>query len=442
MATINFLYRSKREKAPLTIRLLFNNNQIDAKSNIFIEKDYFINKHFKRTKDAEIKKKQISVNNKLNKIENYILDLFNKAEIKDINKEWLVEQVDLFYNPHKQSSFEEYVSYWINKYASDATTMENRQGGIGLSKSRIDQYNNLNTLFEEWQGKKRHKVKELDKNKFRSFKIWLLNEKLYQPNYVLKKLSDLRTVCKYARSFNITTSPDLDFIQIKQVSAYDSDMDIIALEKNELDRIESLNLTDERLINARKWLILMCWTGQRGKKFTQSLTENSFKVKNGYFVIEINQKKGNKPTIIPVFKQVMDIYESGLPIPVSTQSLNNDFKIIGKKAKINTPIMGKLEVTTIIDGVKARRKEKAIRPKYEYMATHIGRRTFANLMFYEKVARGAVMKITNHSRESTYLQYIRKSDDAHLETFQNHFNENNDSLNSPLRIVKTGTNNI
>tara|TARA_R110002124_G_scaffold120895_6_gene278981 strand:+ start:43653 stop:44981 length:1329 start_codon:yes stop_codon:yes gene_type:complete len=439
MATINFLYRSKRAKAPLTIRLLYNSSQLAAKSKIFVEKDYFLNKHFKGTKDAEIKKKQNQLNNELQKIENHILDLFNKTPINEIDKEWLVEQVDLYYNPNKNSPFEDYVSYWIKKYANDASTMENRQGGIGLSKSRIDQYNNLNTLFEEWQGKKRIKVKELDKNKFRSFKIWLLNDKEYQPNYSLKKLSDLRTVCKYARSFNIETSTDLDFISIKQVSAYDSDMDIIALDKAELDRIEKLELKDDRLINARKWLILMCWTGQRGKKFTQNLTENSFKVRDGYFVIEINQKKGNKPTIIPVFKQVKNIYESGLPKPVTTQSLNADFKIIGEKAKINTPTLGKLEVTTTINEEKVRRKVKAIRPKYEYMATHIGRRTFANLMFYEKVARGAVMKITNHSRESTYLQYIRKSDDAHIEAFQSHFSDHNESLNSPLRIVRTGT---
>jgi len=45
MATINFLYRSKKEKSNLTLRLLFRSfgkdNQISADSKISISKDFF-----------------------------------------------------------------------------------------------------------------------------------------------------------------------------------------------------------------------------------------------------------------------------------------------------------------------------------------------------------------------------------------------------------------
>jgi len=103
MATVNFLYRSTREEAPLTLRLLYSYNGknyvFGAKTKYKIEKKYWKNDHFKNRKDAYIKNKKIKVNNDLQQIENFILNEFHETEITRVDKKWLVEQIGLYYNP-------------------------------------------------------------------------------------------------------------------------------------------------------------------------------------------------------------------------------------------------------------------------------------------------------------------------------------------------------
>jgi hypothetical protein len=92
MATINFLYRSTKNKANLHLRLLYRFNETDfvigANTKFEVLKDYWNNQHkkrvFKKTNNVDelnqiqdIKAKQNDVDNELNKIENHILNAFN-----------------------------------------------------------------------------------------------------------------------------------------------------------------------------------------------------------------------------------------------------------------------------------------------------------------------------------------------------------------------------
>ena len=78
MATVNFLYRSTKENAPLKLRLLFRHDSKDfvfgANTKLEVSKHYWTKEHpQKRPKDIEITNKQVEVNKELNKIENHIL---------------------------------------------------------------------------------------------------------------------------------------------------------------------------------------------------------------------------------------------------------------------------------------------------------------------------------------------------------------------------------
>ena len=123
MASVNFLYRSTKEKSNLNLRLLFRNNRKDyvfgAKTNIEISKYYWSKQHKKKSKDIDITNKQTDINNELNKIENYVLNAFNSVNIETINKEWLQTQIDYYYNPPKQeksipTDLINYIDFYIN----------------------------------------------------------------------------------------------------------------------------------------------------------------------------------------------------------------------------------------------------------------------------------------------------------------------------------------
>ena len=62
------------------------------------------------------------------------------------------------------------------------------------------------------------------------------------------------------------------------------------------------------------------------------------------------------------------------------------------------------------------RNEKKLRPKYNYISSHTGRRTFATL-HYNKIPTPIIMRVTGHKKESTFLEYINQNNDDHLDTF-------------------------
>ena len=55
---------------------------------------------------------------------------------------------------------------------------------------------------------------------------------------------------------------------------------------------------------------------------------------------------------------------------------------------------------------KNRRKEIVNAPKYEFVTSHIMRRSYAS-NYYGKIETPLLMNITGHSKESTFLTYIR-----------------------------------
>lgn len=135
MATINFLYRSTKDKANLHLRLLYRFNETDfvigANTKFEVSKDYWSNQHkqrvFKKTNDVielnkiqGIKAKQNDIDKELNNIENHILTAFNIVNPDEVNKDWLQTQINLYYNPIKVIEVlpTELVNY-IEKYKED-----------------------------------------------------------------------------------------------------------------------------------------------------------------------------------------------------------------------------------------------------------------------------------------------------------------------------------
>lgn len=432
MASINFLYRSTKDKAPLTLRLLYRHKDKDfvfaSKVKYEVEKNYW-KIHYKNTRDATIKNKQTEVNAELQKIENFVLDAFKSANLNQISKEWLKEHVYHYYNPPTDNECSDIVVEVINQKIKDAPHLDNGKGGIGLGECRINSYGRLREMFNDFQGKKMYRIKDLDSNVFKAFRKWLTEDKDYSPSYTAKKLSDLKGICKYGASLGLEVSDTLSGIKTKQVSAYDEDMDVIILTESEIEKIEQLDLDNDALINARKWLILGCYTGQRGKALTTRIRPENFVTYGSDLVIKFIQKKGNKTVLIPVLPKVKEIYENEMPYTVSVQKLNKHYKTLGKLAGLNNMILGRIQ--------EGKRGVKKLRPKYQYISTHIGRRSFAS-NHYGKIPTPIIMKVTGHSKESTFLTYINQSDDSHIATFLEYYKtkELKEQKTPQLTIVK------
>ena len=96
---------------------------------------------------------------------------------------------------------------------------------------------------------------------------------------------------------------------------------------------------------------------------------------------------------------VIHLLENEFPKVVSQVNFNNHIKEICKIAGIDELVNG------FKNNPKTRRKEIVTAPKYEFITSHIMRRSFAS-NYYGKIETPLLMNITGHSKESTFLTYI------------------------------------
>jgi integrase len=438
MATIKFLLQSKSESASIYLRLSLNQyTSFKRKTGLSVNaKDWISKKGLPKQNTATNK----NLTTDLEELRNHLLKQINSANsnAEVITGDWLFHNIEVFFKRASNSKHSELVIDAIQNIINTAHIRDNGKGGIGLSKCRVNAYKRLLVLFNEFQNNNNYKVSQLDKSFFDKLKKWLLDKKAYSATYSFKKLSDLKTVCKDARSNGIETSSELNDIKTKQVATYDDDMEVIILTPTEIKKIEKATLTREALINARKWLILACYTGQRGQSLTTRVKKENFEHYGADLVIKIRQKKGNKAVIIPVLPKVKEIYENGLPYTISLTKLNKHFKDIGKIAGLNEPTMGRI-IEAEVKGKK--RGVKKLRPKYKYISTHIGRRTFAS-NHYGKIPTPIIMRVTGHAKESTFLGYINQTDDSHIDTFLDYYKtkELKERKQPQLNIIKNASN--
>jgi len=414
MASVNFLYRSTKEKSNLNLRLLFRNNGKDyvfgAKTNIEISKYYWSKQHKKKSKDIDITNKQTDINNELNKIENYVLNAFNSVSIETINKEWLQTQIDYYYNPPKQeksipTDLINYIDFYINYRKHQLKSASVKK--FNVIKNKI-------IRFEKYR-KKQILIKEVNDSFKNEFVIYCKNE-IYSQNTIQRELAIIKTFCKHARFLGIETHPQLDSLRLDKAK-----VEKIYLTFEDLTKIENISknqLTDS-LDNAKDWLIISCYSGQRISDFMR-FTDEQIRKEDGEYLLEFTQKKTNKLTTIPLHPKVLEILQKRngkFPYEISDQKYNDYIKEVCKIAELNQLIFGSKNAETEPNS-KVFRKKSGTYKKWELVTSHIGRRSFAT-NFYGKIPTTFLINMTNHSSEAMFLNYIGKSNkDLAKETFK------------------------
>lgn len=409
MATVNFLYRSTRPDAPLNLRLLFTHNETDfvigGKTQKIVSKDYWKNDHLKqRINDIDRSNFQAEVKQHLTDLQRYILNAFNKVDNPaTIDKKWLKDAVNEFYSPTKEkpkapTNLTDFFLFYADSKRNNLS--ESRLRRLTVVRNKILRY-------EEHTGKTVliSNVNDVFKNSFIDYG----KNHNYAQNTLKADLSIIRTVCTYAEQWNIKTSPQLKDLRIgaeEITSPY--------LNFDELDKIKNKDFPKGGYLdNARDWLIISCYTGQRVSDFLKFTTDKVFERKGKYF-LEFTQTKTKKRIVIPFLKEakaVFDKHGGNFPRPLSSQKYNDYIKEVCKESGIDEPTTGKILVCLADDPKTAtrndyRREEKTV-PKYELVSTHIGRRSLAT-NFYGKVPTNYLILMTGHSTEREFLNYIQK----------------------------------
>jgi integrase len=336
MATINFLYRSTKDKANLNLRLLFrkNNNDfvIGGVSKIEVTKDYWNKYHnSKRISDVTIKNYQTEIVNKLSALENYILNQFENT-IEEVNKEWLKNVINEYYNPTQVEAItNELIKYFdyfkAQKKSENTESTEKKYNTIQQLLKKFEASTNKTILIKD--------VNEIFKKSFEDF----CNKHQYSHNTTARALRSIKTICKHAQHNGIEVSHQLDGLKAKYKKT-----DNIYLTFEDLNKIETIepNKLTESLNNAKDWLIISCYTGQRVSDFMK-FNKDQIRIENGKHLLEFTQKKTTKNMTIPVHSKVLEILEKRnghFPKPISDQKYNDYIKKVCEIAELNEIVKG------------------------------------------------------------------------------------------------------
>ncbi|MEE1897970.1 tyrosine-type recombinase/integrase [Flavobacterium rakeshii] len=400
MATINFLYRSTKEKGTLTARLLYRINgkdyAIGTKTKVEVEKLYWIKYHFqKKPKDIEVANYQIELLKELNKIENHILTSFNTTNPSSINKQWLTKVVEDYYSPKGSLNYPEVLTEYIDIYK------ELKKNEI--TNNSIKKLNVIKQLVIRYEESRNIKlvIKNIDLYFKRDFENYCL-ENHYAHNTIARAIRFIKTICKNAQSHGLETNYQLDSIKTKYVK-----IQPIYLSEEDIEKIEKIDL-NSRLDTARDWLLISCYTGQRISDFMRFKKE-MIRIEDTKKFIDFTQIKTNKIMTLPLHKKVEHILKKRkgeFPPRISDQKYNAYIKEVCKLALINQKIKG---TKMVKKEEKQYRKEEGLYEKWELITSHIGRRSFAS-NFYGKIPTSLLIAATGHSTEAMFLNYIGKSD--------------------------------
>jgi integrase len=402
MATINYLYRSTKDEAPLNVRLLFKDQVIGGKTRLKVSRHYWETTHqknLKAIKDVNDRNTYNEVNSKLTELETFVLDKFEEVDSDAVNKAWLKSTIDSYYDPTTEKAIPQnivnYIDYYLEYKKNDIGIMTVRRVRVIKHKLQRLEIALERTIF----------IKDINDSFKREFQDYY-NKQSYSPNTQQREFKTIKSICYHASFSGLEVHPQLQSLKIKPQS-----VNHIYLTTDEIERISKVHLETEYLENARDWLIISCYTGQRVSDFLRFRKSMIRKTESGS-ILEFRQKKTGKLMSIPLLKEVVAILDKRggeFPRSLSDQKYNDYIKDVAEAAELFELAEGKKRIDiTPKEDKSTWRDVTGNYPKWQLVSSHIGRRSFAT-NHYGKVPTSVLIGITGHSSESQFLNYIQKS---------------------------------
>lgn len=422
MATISFSFRSTKDISSLEIRFTYYDEGNKRKSFYSRTQGLEVSKEFwgeyksdKRFRDVEKLNLKDEVDSHLRELKAYLDNEASKVDA--FTKEWFKRIVDKYYNPVEPDKPENYIP--IDYVGLTDYYIETKKNEISESKrKKLTTTKNKIIRMQEELG---YIVLIAEINeRFKTDYINYSNKHRYSQNTQQRELVRIKALCRYAKYLGLETHHQLDGLRIKRQA-----VNHIYLNFDELETIKNHQFDKNYLDNARDWLIISCYSGQRVSDFMRFNTD-MIREEGGKRLLEFKQKKTQKLMTIPVLKEVDEVLnkrDGHFPRPISAQKYNDYIKEVCKACEIDEMSKGKVRECIYPDKPKNERTPYDYRdvtgeyPKYELVTSHIGRRSFAT-NYYGKVPTTFLKEITGHSTEKMFLNYIKKSNkDLALDAF-------------------------
>ena len=289
---------------------------------------------------------------------------------------------------------------YLEHFISNSDTKRVRgYGTVGLAHNTIRTYKSLLRIVKAYEFEKSEKLYlySIDKYTAESFTRFLKIEQQYSDNYCGQLLKLLKIILRDAEKSGLEVHPYSNYIEsFKQKS---SERILHILNPQEIKVLKGLKQVPEDIADSYSWLLIGLAIGQRVSDLLKLTPSNLRKAPTGLYIDILQQKTKKAVTVGVADPLVIKILENEFPRKVSQVVFNKQIKALCKIAEIDELVSG------FKNNPKTRRKEVVSAPKYEFVTSHIMRRSFAS-NYYGKIETPLLMNITGHSKESTFLTYI------------------------------------
>jgi len=292
--------------------------------------------------------------------------------------------------------FLDYLEHFIS---NSATKRVQGYGTVGLAHNTVRTYKSLLRIVKvyEFEKSERLYLNSIDKYTAESFTRFLKNEQQYSDNYCGQLLKLLKIILRDAEKSGLEVHPYSNYIEsFKQKS---SDRILHVLNPVEIKTLKELQYIPEAYQDSYKWLLIGLCIGQRISDLLKLTLNDLRKAPTGLYIDIVQQKTKKAVTVGVADPLVIQLLENKFPKRVLQVVFNKQIKSLCKMAGIDGLVSG------FKNNPKIRRKEVVSAPKYEFVTSHIMRRSFAS-NYYGKIETPLLMNITGHSKESTFLTYI------------------------------------
>jgi len=449
VATVNFLYRSTKDRAPLTVRLQFWISEKayfrDAKTELFVtakEWELYQKNKNSNNRDAAIKSLKAKITADLQGLEERILPLVNITTPEEITKEWMQNIVKLYYHPELQQKHKEVPTTMVKLLDF---YMETKTDVSKDTKKKMGVLRNKLVKFDQRRGRPLA-VSEIRGTFASEFATFLKDDLKYSVNTIKRDFGSMVTLCRYAGDHGVDIAPDLN--KFKYKAKFDNKYEVLTFE--EINRIAEFKGLYESLDNARDWLLISLYCGARMSDFLR-FDSSMISETNGYKVLDFGQSKTEKSegggkvvfAITNQIQRILDKRGGQFPRKISGQKYNEYMKKVLEKVGFTEEVQGYKKVK-ISDNEW--RHQLVTLPRYKFISSHVGRRSYATNLF-SKIPTVDIMNQTGHSSEKIFLKYIQKTNrDRALEIapklealFEQKEEKKTDLLNKLQELMESGS---
>ncbi len=354
-----------------------------------------------------------SVTKHLQRMTNEVKRIFYEYDIhqKKITNEAVKYELDKVFNKDRlaENQKESFVQY-LQRFITETESRKRLYKGKPYSERTITKYK---AMLNTWLGTGFKKITDRERvgngiqadfgktvmfehinKKFYDFFVEWFYKRGYLINTVGRAVKELKKIMREAFKegvHNNNAFEDFKILKEKVFKTY--------LNNDEIDLIYNLNLTGKMEIH-RDVFILGCCIAQRISDFKRiNKTHISFTRKKNK-VIKLQTLKTGAWVFIPFsskLETILEKYDYKLP-KIQEYQLNYDIKEICKLAGINEDI-------NYSENRGGKKVDLCVK-KYQLITSHTARRSAATNMYLAGIPPIDIMKLTGHTTEESFLNYI------------------------------------